>query len=78
MKAKKTSGEHTKKSVKQDLKKVIQTLQEQNVFDKQPDREPMSSFPNCPRDYLQWLDPKGLFSRINEHKRKIRLDKRPR
>lgn len=78
MKAKKTSGEHTKKSVKQDLKKVIQTLQEQNVFDKQPDREPMSSFPNCPRDYLQLLDPKGLFSWINEHKRKIRLDKRPR
>lgn len=57
----KISGEHTKKSVKQDFKKLVQTLHEQNVFEKQATREPMSSFPDCPRDYLQLLDPKGLF-----------------
>ena len=77
-KVKKISGEHTKKSVKQDLKKVVQTLHEQNVFEKQPNREPMSAFPDCPRDYLQLLDPKGLFSWINEHKKNVRLGKRPR
>ena len=78
LKVKKISGEHSKKSVKQDLKKVVQTLHEQNVFDKQPTREPMSAFPDCPRDYLQLLDPKGLFSWINEHKENVRLGRRPR
>ena len=62
LKVKKISDKHSKKSVKQDLKKVVQTLHEQSVFDKQPTREPMSAFPDCPRDYLQLQDPKGLFS----------------
>ena len=78
VKVKKISGEHSKKSVGQDLKKVVQTLHEQNVFDKQPTREAMFSFPDCPRDYLQSLDSKGLFSWINEHKKNVRLGKRPR
>lgn len=78
MKVKKISGEHSKKSAKEDLKKVVKTLHEQNVFEKQATREPMSSFPDCPRDYLQLLDAKGLFSWINEHKRNVRLGKRPR
>ena len=78
VKVKKISGEHSKKSVRQDLKKVVQTLHEQNVFDKQPTREAMFSFPDCPRDYLQSLDSKGLFSWINEHKKNVRLGKRPR
>lgn len=75
---KKSSGEHSRKSVKEDLKKVIKTLQEQNVFEKQPTSEPMSSFPHCTRDYLQLLDPKVLFCWINEHKKNITLNKRPR
>ena len=78
VKVKKISGEHSKKSVWQDLKKVVQTLHEQNVFDKQPTWEAMFSFPDCPRDYLQSLDSKGLFSWINEHKKNVRLGKRPR
>ena len=78
MKVKKNSGEHTKKSVGQDLKKVVQTLHEQNVFGKQPTREAMFSFPDCPRDYLQLLESKGLFSWINEHKKNVRLGKRTR
>ena len=78
MKVKKISGEHTKKSAKQDLHKLVQTLHEQNVFEQQATREPMSSFPDCPRDYLQLLDPKGLFSWINDHKRNVKLGKRPR
>ena len=78
MKVKKISGEHTKKSAKQDLHKLVQTLHEQNVFEQQATREPMSSFPDCPRDYLQLLDPKGLFSWINDHKRDVKLGKRPR
>lgn len=75
---KKTSGKHTKKSVKEDLKKVIKTLQEHHVFEKQTTPEPMSSFSQCPRDYLQLLDPKVLFCWINEHKKNIALNKRPR
>lgn len=78
MKVKKISGEHSKKSAKEDLKKVVKTLHEQNVFEKQATREPMSSFPDCPRDYLQLLDAKGLFSWINEHKQNVTLGKRPR
>ena len=78
MKVKKISGEHTKKSAKQDLHKLVQTLHEQNVFEQQATREPMSSFPDFPRDYLQLLDPKGLFSWINDHKRDVKLGKRPR
>ena len=75
MKVKKISGEHTKKSAKQDLHKLVQTLHEQNVFEQQATREPMSSFPDCPRDYLQLLDPKGLFSWINDHKQNVKLGK---
>ena len=78
MSVKKISGEHCKKSVKQDLKKLVQTLEEQNVFDKQATREAMSSFPDCPRDYLQLVDTKTLFSWINDHKRNVELCKRPR
>lgn len=78
MSVKKVSGEHCKKSVKQDLKKVVQTLQEQNVFEKQATREAMFSFPDCPRDYLQLVDAKTLFSWINDHKRNVELGKRPR
>lgn len=78
MSVKKISGEHCKKSVKQDLKKVVQTLQEENVFEKQATQEAMSSFPDCPRDYLQLLDTETLFSWINDHKRNVELGKRPR
>ena len=78
MSIKKSSGAHCKKSVKQDLKKVVQTLHEQNVFEKQATREAMSSFPDCPRDYLQLLDATTLFSWINDHKRNVELSKRPR
>ena len=49
MKVKKTSGEHTTKSAK-DLKKVVKTLQEHKVFEKQATRDPMFSFSDCPRD----------------------------
>ena len=78
MQVKKISGEHCKKSVKQDLKKVVKTLQEQNVFEKQLNGGKMFAFPDCPRDYLQLLDTKGLFSWINEHKKNVKLGKRPR
>lgn len=78
VKVKKISGEHSKKSVRQDLKKVVQTLHERKVFDKQLTREPIFSFPDCPRDYLQLLDSKGLFSWITEHKKNVKLGKRPR
>ena len=78
VKVQKISGEHSKKSVRQDLKKVVETLHEQNVFDKQSTREAMFSFLDCPRDYLQSLDSKGLFSWINERKKNVRLGKRPR
>ena len=78
LKVKKISGDHSKKTAKEDLKKVIKTLQEMNVFEKQEHREPMSSFPDCPRDYLQLLDSKKVFSWINDHKQNVRLGKRPR
>ncbi|CAB4020230.1 Hypothetical predicted protein, partial [Paramuricea clavata] len=78
MQVKKISGEHCKKSVKQDLKKVVKTLQEQNVFEKQLTGGKMFAFPDCPRDYLQLLDTKGLFLWINEHKKNVKLGKRPR
>lgn len=62
LKVKKISGDHSKKSTKGDFKKVIKSLQEENVFEKQEHRDPMSSFPDCPRDYLQLLDSKNVFS----------------
>lgn len=58
MQVKKISGEHCKKSVKQDLKKVVKTLQEQNVFEKKSTGWKMPAFPDCPRDYLQLPYPK--------------------
>lgn len=78
LKDKKISGDHAKKSAKEDLKKAIKSLQEENVFEKQEHRDPMSSFPDCPRDYLQLLDSKNVFSWINDHKQNVRLGKRPR
>ena len=78
LKVKKISGDHSKKSAKEDLKKAIKTLQEENVFEKQEHRDPMSSYPDCPRDYLQLLDSKHVFSWINDHKQNVRLGKRPR
>jgi hypothetical protein len=78
MEVKKISGEHSKKSVKHDLKKVVVTLHEQNVFDQQATEDKMYAFPNCPRDYLQLLDTKGLYLWINEHKKNVKLGKRPR
>jgi len=44
LKVKKMSGELFKKSVRQDLKEVVQTLHEQNLFDKQPTWEAMVPF----------------------------------
>lgn len=75
---KKVSGRHTKKSVKEDLIKVVKTLSDQHVFEKQTTREPMYCFPDCPRDYLQLLNTKELFRWINDHKTNISLEKRPR
>lgn len=75
---KEVSGKHTKKSVKEDLMKVVKTLTEQHVFEKQPTREPMYCFPDCPRDYLQLLKTKELFGWINDHKKNVSLEKRPR
>ena len=77
MKVKKTSGEHTTKSAKKDLKKVVKTLQELEVFEKQATRDPMFSFPDCPRDYLELLDAKGVSTWISDHKTKVRPRKRP-
>lgn len=78
LKVKKISGDHSKKSAKENLNKVIKSLQEENVFEKQEHHDPMSSFPDCPRDYLQLLDSKNVFSWINDHKQNVRLRKRPR
>ena len=75
---KKVSGKHTEKSVKEDLIKVVKTLCEQHVFEKQSTREPMYCFPDCPRDYLQLLKTKELFGWINDHKKNVSLEKRPR
>lgn len=77
MKIKSTSGEHTKKDVKQDLKKIVKTLTEEKVFTMQEERA-MHSFDNIPRDYLQLLDSKTLITWINEHKEKVLLGLRPR
>jgi len=45
---KKVSGKHTKKSVKEDLMKVVKTLCEQYAFEKQSTREHMwYCFPDC-------------------------------
>ena len=68
---KKVSGQHTKKSVKEDLIKVVKTLCEQHVFEKQSTREHMYCFPDCPRDYLQLLNTKELFGWINDQKRML-------
>jgi len=68
---KKVSGKHTKKSVKEDLMKVVKTLCEQHAFEKQSTSEPMYCFPDCPRDYLQLLDTKELFGWINDHKKML-------
>lgn len=78
MNVKKVSGKHTKKSVKEDLIKVVKTLCDQHVFEMQPTREPMYCFPDCPRDYLQLLNTKELFGWMNEHKKNISQEKRPR
>ena len=78
MNVNKVSGKHTKKSVKEDLIKVVKTLSDQHVFEKQSTREPMYCFPDCPRDYLQLLNTKELFGWINDHKNNISLEKRPR
>lgn len=75
---KKASGKHTKKSVKDDLIKVVKTLCDHNVFEKQSTREPMYCFPDCPRDYLQLVNTKELFGWINDHKKNVSLEKRPR
>ena len=77
MHVKKESGEHTRKSVQQDFKVIVHTLIEHNVFLKQS-RDPQSYFVDCPRDYLQLLDTKALYKWINDHKKNISLDKRPR
>ena len=78
MNVNKVSGKHTKKYVKEDLIKVVKTLSDQHVFEKQSTREPMYCFPDCPRDYLQLLNTKELFGWINDHKNNISLEKRPR
>ena len=74
---KSTSGEHTKKDINQDLYKIVRTLNEQDVFEQQPGRT-MKSFPDCPRDYLERLDSKDLFTWITGHKQKVAQEKRPR
>ena len=74
---KSSSGEHAKKDIKQDLKKVVKTLVEEKVFVMHEERI-MHYFTNHPRDYLQLLDSKQLFNWINEHKKKVLLGLRPR
>lgn len=75
---KKVSGDHTKKDVKQDLHKIVRVLIEEKVFTIPDVCKTMKGFPNCPRDFLQFLNTGALFKWINEHKKKVSRGLRPR
>ena len=65
------SGDHTRKDVKQDLHKIVRVLKEEKVFTNPEVCKTMRGFPNCPRDYLQFLNTGALLQWINEHKTKV-------
>ena len=71
------SGKHIRQSYVKDLKKIVAELLKQNAMKKTPGRK-YRHFAQCPSSLLEGFDLHSMFVWVNQHKKKINMEKTAR